>query len=266
MRSKKFVIGYAVAIFLIVFLITFNSVCSITQFDVRYDVGSEKAETLSKNVQNRLDGYLRKSFLFFSEQDVYSAVEKEGGGYLEVVSVQKRFPNKITVQIKEVYEEYAFKTQEGYVVLDAEGNFIALKEDAGNNVNGSNVEIVGLNIAVDEQTGEIVADDPSVFSLILQLCTAANGKLGGIRDNIARIEYLPDENTGFNHLVFTMREGMKILIMNVADENGMPEACFSAALDKYLALGDADRLHGYIMPVLSEGNIQADYNPGESPL
>ena len=97
MRSKKFVIGYAVAIFLIVFLITFNSVCSITQFDVRYDVGSEKAETLSKNVQNRLDGYLRKSFLFFSEQDVYSAVEKEGGGYLEVVSVQKRFPNKITV-------------------------------------------------------------------------------------------------------------------------------------------------------------------------
>ena len=118
---------------------------------------------------------------------------------------------------------------------------------------------------MDEQTGEIVADDPSVFSLILQLCTAANGKLGGIRDNIARIEYLPAD-TGFNNLVFTMREGMKILIMNVADENGMPEACFSAALDKYLALGDADRLHGYIMPVLSEGNIQADYNPGESPL
>ena len=52
MRSKKAVILYAVAVFLIVFLITINTVCAITQFEVYYTVESaimeERAETVRK--------------------------------------------------------------------------------------------------------------------------------------------------------------------------------------------------------------------------
>ena len=44
MRSKKLVVVYAVILFLIVFLITFNSVCAITQIDARFDVSSADAK------------------------------------------------------------------------------------------------------------------------------------------------------------------------------------------------------------------------------
>ena len=47
MRSKKFVIAYAVVIFLIVFLITFNCVCSITQISVGIDQISAVVQTNS---------------------------------------------------------------------------------------------------------------------------------------------------------------------------------------------------------------------------
>ena len=65
MRSKKAVILYAVAVFLIVFLITINTVCAITQFEVYYTVESavmeERAETVQKTLESK---YLHKSFLF----------------------------------------------------------------------------------------------------------------------------------------------------------------------------------------------------------
>ena len=71
MRAKKYVVIYAVAIFLIIFLITFNSVCAITQFDVRYTVGSEKMTLAAERVQDTLDSrYLNKSFLFFKDSDI----------------------------------------------------------------------------------------------------------------------------------------------------------------------------------------------------
>ena len=65
MRSKKFVIVYAIIILLVVFLITFNSVCAIRQFDVRFDVASRQAKAQSAAIQEELDTYLKKNFMFF---------------------------------------------------------------------------------------------------------------------------------------------------------------------------------------------------------
>ena len=68
MRAKKYVVIYAVAVFLIIFLITFNSVCAITQFDVKYNVGSAQMTQAAQRVQSTLeDRYLNKSYLFFKD-------------------------------------------------------------------------------------------------------------------------------------------------------------------------------------------------------
>ena len=93
MRSKKFVIIYAVVIFLIVFLITFNSVCSISQFEIRFEAGSAEMQTSAENIQARLDDeYLKKNFLFFKESTITSVVAEESGGYLEVTEIESIFP------------------------------------------------------------------------------------------------------------------------------------------------------------------------------
>ena len=77
MRSKKLVIVYAVILFLIVFLITFNSVCAITQIDARFDVSSADAKQKAEKIQDELDGYLRKNFLFFDTDTVKEIFERK---------------------------------------------------------------------------------------------------------------------------------------------------------------------------------------------
>src|SRR5699024_35433 len=108
MRSIKFFIGYAVAILLIVVVITINAVCSIAQFEVTV-TGSSFGEERAADIQAALDEeFGGKSYLFFRENSVYDVVAKKGDGYLEVESVEKHFPNKITVSLSEKYEVFAF--------------------------------------------------------------------------------------------------------------------------------------------------------------
>ena len=108
MRSIKFFIGYAVAILLIVVVITINAVCSIAQFEVTV-TGSSFGEERASRIQTTLDEeFGGKSYLFFREDSVYDVVADQGGGYLEVESVEKHFPNKITVSLSEKYEVFAF--------------------------------------------------------------------------------------------------------------------------------------------------------------
>ena len=267
MRSKKFIIGYAIAIFLIIFLITFNSVCSITQFDVRYDVGSESGKTLAVDVQKNLDGYLKKSFLFFDEKTVYDIVEEKGNGYLSVLSVKKVFPNKIKVSVRELYEEYAFATDDGYVVFDRDGVFIGLKKDTENNIGGTNVKISGFEFVADKNgVYSIKESDRDIFSELMRMCTYADECFEGVRKNIAEIEYIPSAVESLDRFVFTMREGMQICVTGVTDQKEKPYECFCAAVQKYLSLNDAQKLSGYILPVVNnEGKIVAEYSEGTLP-
>lgn len=66
MRSKKLVIVYAVILFLIVFHITFNSVCAITQIDARFDVSSADAKQKAKRYRTNLDRVFSAKISCFS--------------------------------------------------------------------------------------------------------------------------------------------------------------------------------------------------------
>ena len=52
MRAKKLIILYAVVLFLVVFAVTFNCVCAIARFDVKFEVSSMTEE--AQRVQARL--------------------------------------------------------------------------------------------------------------------------------------------------------------------------------------------------------------------
>ena len=103
LKNKKFVIAYAVVIFFIVFLISFNAICSISQFEVEYEVSSMGAQ--AKNVQDALEEkYRGQSYLCLKREDVSEVVAEQSGGYLEVTSFSKRFPNKICATVREKRE------------------------------------------------------------------------------------------------------------------------------------------------------------------
>ena len=208
MRAKKYIIVYAVAIFLIIFLITFNSVCAITQFDVRYTVGSEKMTRAAERVQDTLDSrYLNKSFLFFKDSDIRNVVADEGNNRYTYRGITRTFPNKITVSVREKFENYAFvaqtKNADGsvsytYYAVGDDGTVLAVNQENKSDIfDGRNIEIVGFafplrgggrTIRRERRVRRGVRALQTMFGVISDL---------GLRGNVLRIEYdgffeLPD--------------------------------------------------------------------------
>ena len=77
MRSKKIVIVYAIILFAIIFVIAFNSICAITQMDVRFNVSSDYAKQKTIKIQNDMNEYLKKNYLFFKTDTVEKYFENE---------------------------------------------------------------------------------------------------------------------------------------------------------------------------------------------
>lgn len=285
MRAKKYVFVYAAAVFLIVFLITFNTVCAITQFDVRYDVGSVKMTQAAQNVQNSLEKkYLHKSYLFFKDSAVREVVAEEGKGYLEITDISRSFPNKITVSVRERFENYAFVKEENglraYYTVGDDGTVLAVSDKNESYVFGkNNIEVSGLSfpsVKVGEKFG--VNEDfagaydalQSIFSVLLE---------EGLRGNVSRIEYRYDKEVSdpllrFPMFVLDCSEGMQIVI-NLPETN--PEEKAKKAFARYKDLqkqvdpntgneiGDAGRLEGRIEVSGRGENIVVIYSPDPLP-
>lgn len=190
MRSKRFVIVYAIAIFLIIFFITLNSVCAITRFEVYYNVGSTDMEKSAREMQQTLeDQYLRKSFLFFNESDAIETVARESNGYLEVTSVEKHFPNRIEMTVRERFENFAFERNGKYYVVGDDGKVIAIKDENVNNIAGSNIEIQGISFG-EQKIGEVFTVSSgyeSAYAALNKLFEELDAL--GYRGNITRIYY-----------------------------------------------------------------------------
>lgn len=281
MRSKKFVIIYAVAVFLIVFLIAFNSVCSITQFEVVYGVGSPKMIETSKKVQDRLEEeYLKKNFLFFDESAVGKVVAEEGGGYLEVVSVEKAFPNKVRVRVREKYESYAFvmKGADGklqYVVVGDDGTVLAIENENRNNIQNdkNNIEITGIEFKTPNVGKKFEPQEG--YDAAYKALQIFIGKMNerGMGGNFVRIEYGQDEDYGGNWYdsAWFKIETAEGVLLQIVDPDKRTEEKAELALGEYVSLTDEERLHGFIhVTDVYEGGTYKDttvrYSPNEAPV
>ena len=276
-KSKPFVIGYAVIVFLIVFFIALSIVCSVSQFEITYEVGSMGQQ--AQNVQDRLEAeYRGKSYLFLNRDDVAAVVEQEGGGYLELVSFSKQFPNKICATVREKAERYALVVEQDgtryYVTVDEYGYVLAVHDDGNiNNIGGSNVEVVGFPFQIPAVGELLVVPEgyAAAYTAFQDVVSVLEERLGGLRDNFLRIEY--DETYAEygigSQLILQTREGVEIRLV---DPETDAKAKIGTALDVYLqqATGidgegkpveftDAQRTYGVI--VVLRGNGPAIYSP-----
>ncbi len=250
MRSKRFVIVYAVAVFLIVFLITLNSVCAITRFEVYYDVESAVMERSAKDVQETLEKeYLRKSYLFFKESNVKDVVAQESGGYLEVTKVEKHFPNRITVMVRERMENFAFKRgdDEKYYVVGDDGTVLAIKDENVNNIAGSNIEISGIAFGA-HGVGDaftVSAGYESAYGALNTFFAELSAR--GYRGNVTKIEYASTgaSDPQYDHAYFYVHtvEGVQFWMVDPAKDT---QRKAEQVLTVYENLSDAQRMEGYI--------------------
>ncbi len=266
MRSKKVVIVYAVAVFLIVFLITINTVCAITQFEVYYTVESAIMEESAGNVQKTLEEkYLHKSFLFFDESKVSEVVAQESGGYLEVMSVEKNFPNRITVRVRERMETFAFRLEnsEKYYVIGDDGTILSVSDENKNNIAGKNIEIRGISFGAEQKVGDVFAvasGDEDAYQALNVIFAELNAR--GMRGNVTTIDYASvggsDPAYTYSYFYVNTVEGVRFWIVSPEEDT---QRKIVEVLDIYASLSDAQRLDGYIYV----GSGSAEYSTNKPP-
>lgn len=270
MRAKKLIILYAVVLFLVVFAVTFNCVCAIARFDVKFEVSSMTEE--AQRVQARLEEeYGGKSYLFFGQEDVEAIVLEEGGGYLTVESFSKTFPNVIHAEVREKLEVLSVKLGDKYYAIDEENTILAINGTAVNNVSGNNTALYGVSFA-EAQVGDkltVAAEDAEAFAAFKGIFEKNENNeieeiLAKIRSNVVAMRYskeFADLEYGGADLYIEMREGVCVWIIDPLE--GFWEK-MKSAMEVYLGLGDAQRTYGYITVASADG--EADYRAEEPPF
>ena len=195
------------------------------------------------------DRYLRKNFLFFDEAGVKELVSEQSGGYFEVTSVEKSFPNTVTVRVREKYESYAFEKDGKYYVIGDDGTVLAIKDENVNNIvpGRQNIEIVGFDFTAPAvgDAFSVSEEDTAAYDALRIFVSELNGR--GLAGNVLRVEYvtLGVSDPALDRSIFYIActEGVQIKLTNPA-VNAQAKA--AAALDIYEDLGDAQRTYGYI--------------------
>ncbi len=101
--------------FCIVVLISLVELFSIKKVEAQFFVVSENVES----AQSVLDGYEGKNLLFLDEKDVENALSSNP--YLQIYSVEKRYPNVLKLSVKERREVYRLTDNGKTYILDQDG-------------------------------------------------------------------------------------------------------------------------------------------------
>ncbi len=115
MIKKKLLVILISITFALVVLFSCASLLAIKKVEVKYAL----ANTDVNAVQKILDKNLNKNLLFLSEGDVKDLLKRQP--YLDVVTVDKKFPNVLSVSVKERREVYRIQTDSASYILDENG-------------------------------------------------------------------------------------------------------------------------------------------------
>ena len=116
MKAKKVVVISIAIAFLLIAILSCFALFSVSKVEIAFATGKN---TDAHKIQEELDEYKGKNLLFLDVEDVEKTLKQNP--YLEVVSVEKDYPNVIKVSIKERREVYYLKHDGMAYILDGEG-------------------------------------------------------------------------------------------------------------------------------------------------
>ncbi len=239
-KQKTLVAVISVVLFLAALLLGANTVFSVSQVEIAYEVSSAQARADALALQRALEEEYIGENIFFVRGDRVTAAF-DGYPYLSVKSFAKSYPDKLVLSVEEKLETYAVAVEENggtvYYMLSSEGDILRKSAVNESNVDGgANFLITGLAYAAD---GGFAGDGN--FQTALTVCTLMDRLTGGIRTCLGSLQVLSDA-TGTEFIVQTL-EGVEIRIGNPAS---LTEEKTEAAVGMYLSLSAQDKLFGYI--------------------
>ena len=250
MQKKIWVIILTVLIFLSGATLGFTTVFRVSDVRVEVSANSVDAEAEAQELRARLKELYDKENIFFVKDEKAKSVVDEYP-HFRITGFTKDYPNRIVLSVTEDVEVYAVKNAEKdeYYILGADGTILAIRDNPLNRVNGTNVVIDGLSVSGNK--GEKLRGDERL-NTVLAFCNQMAERLNGIRDNLLTVHLSPYPPQWW----ISTREGVKFYVTD-PEKNTLQKA--DKFVDKYLELGDEERLVGCILNVDTDGEILVDY-------
>lgn len=217
MKNKKLIISIISVVFAVVVICLAVSVFTVKQVDVKFTFSANNVETTEIN--SSMDGFVGKNLLFLDTKDISNELEKNP--YIEVLNVEKKFPNIVEVSVKERREIYSVTFSGKTYITDMNG--LVLCEKNPEKTYGEH-ELINLelkNITVEELTvGKVIKTNADSF-----LSTAFEiSKSVDLTDSVKTLKVEKRfSGTDNLYLSFETYSGVNIVI-NKAEEKGQEKA------------------------------------------
>lgn len=251
MNTKKISVILMAVAFFIVAIVSGIDVLTIKDVNVTCAL-SEQTDVFA--VQTALDKTLGKNLLFLSEEEVRDTLK--GNHYLEVVGVDKQFPNVVNVQIRERREVYYIEYDGQNFVTDENG--FVLKQGLPSGRQREKIKLVlgdGIVLSQVAPGNYVKTDNDKLLSLVFEIAKSVN-----LTDCIESI-YI-ERALGYNDeydVVFKAYTGVELRVLKVL-QSGQDKAtnAFKAYDEK---LTDYQKFSGEILSLLTDdGKFMVNYN------
>ena len=251
MNKKKISAILISLAFLLVVVFSSISILSVKDVNVTYAL-SENVDASA--IQRALDKNLGKNFLFLSEEQVKDSLK--GNHYVEVLSVDKQFPNVVNVMVKERREIYHIEYQGQSYVADETG-FI-LKQGLPSGEARQTIKLLignGINLTSVQPGQTIKTDKDKLMSIVFDMAKSVN-----LTDCIESI--VIEEAYGEYDVVFNAYTGVQIRIRKALIQGKQKAINAFKAYDEKLT--DYQKNSGEILSILlDDGNLRVNYNGRE---
>lgn len=250
---KKKVILSTIVSFLLLFAVVavgLNAIFTVTVVNADFCVYSEDGRGEAEALKADLDKFVGKSSTFLKIEDVEKTVRSYPA--FRVTQVRKKYPEAVEVSVCERKETYAFKTENGFSLLDENGCYLYDKKENTNRLGGGNILLEGFEFSVSER--EFVTGEHA--QTLFEAFGAFSEKLTEIRANVTGAAFVK-ASSSTSYFRFYMREGVAI---DLYGADRMVKEKAQAAAEKYLSLSDLERTEGVISVVYTNaGQLNVDY-------
>ncbi len=259
MKNKKLWVSLIAVVFSFVVICLVITAFTIKQVKISFVMSSNSFDT--KEVTESTQVFNGKNLLFFNTDEIKNKLEENP--YINVIKVEKVFPNIVSIEVEERREIYFIDFNEKTYVTDKDG--VVLAEKREDKVYGSH-EFIKLNLTAKVQNDEFFVTDVTFgekikttndvfFYKALGLCEQVN-----LTDSVKEltVEKYFDGQEHIN-VTFSTYSNVKIVLEKAEEKGTEKTECAFSVYDKEFS--DYRKSEGVIRAIeKDDGKIEVQWN------
>ena len=212
MKYKKLLVLITCLLFVTVAVFCFTSAFKITNLEIKVTSIENSVEGVSAKCEEIVKKYEGANLVFVNTDDIKKELSNVSG-YVNVVSVEKQFPSKLIVVIKEREEVFAIASGNSYYALDADLRVLAKKESIKNNIDGKDNLILNISEA-DFNKNVVVGEILSIHDKsTLNYLSTISGLLYEYKNDISSVGVtVKKDGVDYKTVTLIMKEGVMFTI------------------------------------------------------